>query len=158
MGNGKRRIWQIPECAHISAVADPLTGVGIFSKINGGWVQVGGTSVSSPIWAGYLTIINAAFNYAGLGNLGYFNPILYWVGTAVYGEGLSTDWLNPVLEGSNGYAPIHNDYPGYSNGRDYCNTTGNGSLAGSYLATQLLVSAANQERLPVPSITSGSRL
>ena len=134
----------------ISAVADPLTGVGIYSKINGGWVQVGGTSVSSPIWAGYLTIVNAGLNYFGLGTLGYFNPILYWVGTPVYGEGLSTDWLNAVLEGSNGYAPIHDGYPGYSNGRFYCNTTGNGSLAGAYLATQLLVSSSQPGTAPGP--------
>ena len=56
-------------------------------------------------WAGYLTIVNAGLNYIGLGTLGYFNPILYWVGTPVYGEGLSTDWLNAVLEGSNCICP-----------------------------------------------------
>ncbi len=130
----------------ISAVADPLTGVGIYSKINGGWVQVGGTSVSSPIWAGYLTIVNAGLNYLGLDNLGYFNPTLYWVGTPVYGIGLSTDWLNQVPEGSNGY--WKDQYPGYTNGRFYCNTTGNGSLAGSYLATQLLVSSSRPGTAP----------
>jgi subtilase family serine protease len=132
----------------ISAVADPLTGVGIYSKVNGGWLQVGGTSVSSPIWAGYLSIVNAGLNYAGLGNLGYFNPILYWIGTPVYGEGLSTDWLNQVVEGSNGYAPNHDRHPGYTNGRFYCNTTGNGSLLGSLLATQLLVSGSQPGTAP----------
>jgi subtilase family serine protease len=145
-GNGgSAKFRNVPD---ISAVADPLTGVGIYSKINGGWVQVGGTSVSSPIWAGYLSIVNAALNYVGLGNLGYFNPILYWVGTPDYGAGIPTDWLNAVLEGSNGY-PLRNDgYPGYSNGRDYCNTTGNGSLAGSLLATQLLVSGSQPGAAP----------
>jgi len=147
-GNGgSAKYRNVPD---ISAVADPLTGVGIYSKINGGWVQVGGTSVSSPIWAGYLSIVNAALNYVGLGNLGYFNPILYWVGTPVYGAGIPTDWLNEVAEGSNGY-PLRNfGYPGYSNGRDYCNTTGNGSLAGSLLATQLLVSGSQPGTPPGP--------
>jgi kumamolisin len=133
---GSAKFRNVPD---ISAIGDPLTGVGVYSKMNGGWVEVGGTSVSSPIWAGYLTIVNAGLNYVGLGNLGFFNPILYWVGTPIYGGGVVSDWLNRVLEGSNGYAP-HGGYPGYSNGWDYCDTTGNGSLVGSLLATQLLIS------------------
>jgi subtilase family serine protease len=156
---GSAKFRNVPD---ISAVGDPLTGVGVYSKMNGGWVQVGGTSVSSPIWGGYLTIVNAGLNYVGLGNLGYFNPILYWVGTPVYGGGVVSDWLNRVLEGSNGYAP-HGGYPGYSNGWDYCNTTGNGSLVGSLLATQLLVSGSQPGTAPaqfshyaITTVTSNS--
>jgi subtilase family serine protease len=147
-GNGgSAKYRNVPD---ISAVADPLTGVGIYSKVNGGWVQVGGTSVSSPIWAGYLSVVNAALNYFGLGSLGYFNPILYWVGTPSYGAGIPTDWLNQVAEGSNGYPLRNNGYPGYSNGRFYCNTTGNGSLLGSPFATQLLISGSQPGTAPSP--------
>lgn len=142
-GNGGSATYRnVPD---ISAVADPLTGVGIYSKMNGGWVQVGGTSVSSPIWASYISIVNAGLNYAGLGNLGYFNPILYWVGTRSYGGGVPTDWLYPVPQGSNGYPGGAG--PGYSNQWGYCNTTGNGSLFGSYLASELLISG-NQPGTP----------
>ncbi len=46
----------------VSAVADPNTGVAIYSTTGcGGWCQVGGTSVSSPTLAG---IVNAAGSFA----------------------------------------------------------------------------------------------
>jgi kumamolisin len=45
----------------ISADADPNTGVGVYSTTGcGGWCQVGGTSVSSPVLAG---IVNAAGSF-----------------------------------------------------------------------------------------------
>ena len=45
----------------ISAVADPNTGVGVYSTTGcNGWCQVGGTSVSSPVLAG---VINAAGSF-----------------------------------------------------------------------------------------------
>lgn len=37
----------------VASVGDPVTGVAIYSKINGGWLQIGGTSASAPIWGGY---------------------------------------------------------------------------------------------------------
>src|SRR5258707_5499968 len=43
----------------VAAVANPLTGVGVYSKINGGWVQVGGTSLSAPLLAGYINLLNS---------------------------------------------------------------------------------------------------
>jgi subtilase family serine protease len=100
----------------ISAVGDPLTGVGVYSGINGGWVQIGGTSVSSPIWAGYLTIVNAGLQYARLGNLGYFNPILYWVGQPF--DSYNDSYLFYITQGSNGEGQ---QYPGYINGPGYSN-------------------------------------
>jgi kumamolisin len=105
----------------VAAVGDPTTGVGVYSHINGGWVQLGGTSVGSPIWAGYLTIINAGLQYAGIGNLGWFNPLLYAVGYPAY---IPSSFMFEVTQGSNGYAPGHGGYGGYSNGQGYSNTTG----------------------------------
>jgi subtilase family serine protease len=121
----------------ISAVGDPLTGVGIYSGINGGWVQVGGTSVGSPIWAGYLTIIDAGLQYAGMGNLGYFNPILYWVGLPF--DILNFNYLYNITQGSNGDVSLYPGYPGYSNNPGYSNTTGAGSVFGTIIGTQLLL-------------------
>ena len=46
----------------IAAVADPSTGVAVYSTTGcGGWCQVGGTSVSSPMLAG---IVNAAGSFS----------------------------------------------------------------------------------------------
>jgi kumamolisin len=46
----------------VSAVADPNSGVWVRDSGNGGWYIVGGTSASSPIWAG---IVSAAGNNFG---------------------------------------------------------------------------------------------
>ena len=73
------------------------TGVAVYSHMNGGWNQIGGTSVSSAIWAGYLTIINAGLQYAGIGNLGWFEPGLYRVGFS--DEDLPCKFLYGVLLG-----------------------------------------------------------
>jgi subtilase family serine protease len=146
----------------VAAVGDPRTGVGVYVKDEGGWVQVGGTSLSCPIWAGYLSIINAAFSYAGLGNLGFFNPALYAIGTPYFFEGYNpSNWLYDVTEGSNGYAPLYGA-PGYTNGPGYSNTTGNGSIWGGGLAAQLLISQTRPGTAPrnfwfnTPKITARS--
>jgi kumamolisin len=46
----------------IAADADPNSGLWVFDSGNGGWYIVGGTSASSPIWAG---IVSAAGNNLG---------------------------------------------------------------------------------------------
>jgi hypothetical protein len=134
---GSATMRNVPD---VAAVGNPLTGVGIYSKINGGWILIGGTSVASPIWAAYLSIIDAAFNYTGLGNLGFFNPALYAVGTSELGAGDPADYLYDITIGSNGDATLYPGYPGYSNGPNYSNTTGNGSLWGGGFAAQLMIS------------------
>jgi subtilase family serine protease len=130
----------------VSAVGDPATGVAVYSKMNGGWNQIGGTSVSSPIWAGYLTIANAGLKYAGVGNLGWLNPALYLVGYSA--EGLPFLYLKDVARGSNGYIHDSPGYPGYINGAGYSNTTGNGSLEGSLFGAQLLISGSQPGNKP----------
>lgn len=76
-GGGVSFFWQLPlwqqeyadtsynggstthrNLSNVSAVGDPQTGVAVYSQINGGWVEVGGTSVFrlrfgqaiSPFW------------------------------------------------------------------------------------------------------------
>ena len=45
----------------VASDADPNTGVAVYSKYGfGGWVEVGGTSVSSPTWAGIFAIVNSS--------------------------------------------------------------------------------------------------
>jgi kumamolisin len=120
----------------VAAVGDPLTGVAVYVKDQGGWLQIGGTSVSSPIWAGYLSNIEAAYSYFNLGQIGFFNPLLYAVGTADLGVGTPDAYLNDIIQGQNGLIGSRN--PGYFNGIGYSNTTGNGTLWGG-LASQLMI-------------------
>jgi len=151
-GGGVSTYWQIPayqqpsyvttnggsatyrNVPDVSAVGNPETGVAVYSKVNGGWLQVGGTSVGAPIWAGYLSVLNAALNYIGEAQIGFFNPTLYSLGF-----GYPTNYLYEVVDGSNGNAGIYGT-PGFSAGIGYDNCTGTGSLWGSGLAFQVLTS------------------
>ena len=49
----------------VSAVADPNTGLMVYTTSGGGWVQVGGTSLSTPIWAGIIAIADQGRALAG---------------------------------------------------------------------------------------------
>jgi len=61
--------------------ADPGTGQGIWIRSSStsapGWIQVGGTSIGAPQWAGYLALVNESRIEKELPTLGYLNPILY---------------------------------------------------------------------------------
>ena len=131
----------------VAAVADPLTGVGVYCQDQGGWIEVGGTSVASPLWGGYLSTINATFGYFHLGPIGFFNPILYNAG-AVSSNGFSDPiaYLYGVIEGQNGYPWSSN--PGYFNGYLYSNTTGNGTPWGYGFAAQVLTGLSQPGTAP----------
>jgi len=147
-GNGgSTTMRNVPDVAADAAVT---TGVAVYVSSQGGWLQVGGTSVASPIWAGYLSNINAALHWTGLGNLGFFNPILYSVGTTQFAT--PSDYMYDILNGNNGYIPFGG--PGYYNGFGYSNTTGNGSIWGSGFGLQLLLSG-KQAGTPPGAIVVG---
>ena len=121
----------------VAADADPFTGVGIYIKDAGGWIQYGGTSLSCPIWAGFLSNVSAAYAYFKMGNIGYFNPLLYNIGSALAdGIAYPAFELYGVNDGSNGILGSAN--PGYFNNAGYCNTTGNGSLPGGEFAAFMM--------------------
>jgi subtilase family serine protease len=115
----------------IAAVADPITGVAVYSKMNGGWIQIGGTSVSSPLWAGYLSNLSSAYTFFGTpteeGRLGTLGPMLYTMAAAGLG-------LYSVLDGTNGQVELFGT-PGYNAGPYYNNCTGCGSLSGAGFAS-----------------------
>jgi len=119
----------------VAAVGDPLTGVGIYVKDFGGWIQLGGTSVSAPIWAGYLSILNSGSLYLQTGAVGFFNPSLYFTATDFYsGNYFSPAGLGlwyPVLDGSNGNFNLYG-LAGYGAGNFYNDCCGLGSLFGPY--------------------------
>ena len=59
----------------VVADADPSSGMAIF--VDGSWSQGGGTSQAAPMWAAYITLINAYLVKKGLKRVGFVNPALY---------------------------------------------------------------------------------
>jgi hypothetical protein len=57
----------------VAAVANPSTGLSVYDSVAGmgqtGWFQVGGTSASSPLWAGIIAAADQARVSAGKGQL-----------------------------------------------------------------------------------------
>ncbi len=117
----------------VAAVANPLTGVAVYSALSGGWLTVGGTSASAPIWASYYSILDAASRLLGYGQLGFANPSLYLYGS--YGL------FNDVLDGSNGNTNLFG-VAGFNAGYGYDNTTGWGSMLGGFLEDELILAPA----------------
>ncbi|HSH05604.1 MAG TPA: S53 family serine peptidase [Anaerolineae bacterium] len=75
----------------VAAVGDFLTGYKIY--IDGQWRSGGGTSASTPLWAGLLARL-----VQGTGQrLGFINPLLYHLQIDQ-----NIDLLNPITEGHNG--------------------------------------------------------
>ena len=140
-GSGKYR--NVPD---VAAVADTLTSVDVYTSEENpstfepyGWVGVGGTSVSAPIWTGFTALANQEREDAGLPKLGFANPALY----SLYKEDLGYDGVgvtfdfDDVLDNTNGNTNLFGS-PGYSSGAGYDNTTGLGSLSGQIILKNLV--------------------
>ncbi|MDA4123236.1 MAG: S53 family peptidase [Thaumarchaeota archaeon] len=88
----------------VSAVADPCTGVWVYDSTSGGWLVIGGTSVSCPLWAGFMADVNQVRAGNGFAAAGFVNSFLY---TKVYGvSGTSVHYaadIHDVTTGSNGW-------------------------------------------------------
>ncbi|CBA17423.1 fibronectin type III domain-containing protein [Xanthomonas albilineans] len=133
----------------VAAIASPSTGVAVYSELEGGWIIVGGTSVSAPIWASFMTIASQARQTVGLDQIGFANPFLY---SNVNGN---TSTINrDILDGSNGNASLFNGAAGFSAGIGYDNTTGLGSLASTSLLVSALVDGNDRSTTP-PSEVRG---
>lgn len=76
----------------VSLAADPNTGA--FLIFQGKVVQIGGTSWSAPVWAGFCALINEARRAAAKPPLSFLNPLLYPL--------LGTDCFRDITSGSNG--------------------------------------------------------
>ena len=100
----------------IAADADPTTGYSIYSALEGGWLAIGGTSLSSPLWAGMMSIINADRVVDGLAREGYFNPTLY--------AASPQSSFHDIVKGNNSTTNVK----GYTAGAGYDNVTGWGSV------------------------------
>ena len=97
----------------VSSVANPSTGV--YVRFNGGWYQVGGTSASTPQWAGLIALADEGMNWAGFDTLdgpGQTLPALYGIADsdiATYG---SYDWVD-YHDITTGRAGSYSAGPGY---------------------------------------------
>lgn len=133
----------------VGALGDPFTGVGIYSKINGGWIQIGGTSLSAPLWGGYISILNAGSQYLFGKSLGFFNPTLYGIGFLLgIGYGNPSNYLFPVPDGTNGNPGLFGGTPGYPGGYGYNNCTGSGTIWGGIFAAQVLTAQKGNGKAP----------
>jgi kumamolisin len=84
---GHRRL--VPD---VSLAADPNTGA--FLVVNGQVTQIGGTSWSAPVWAGFCAMLNEARGKAKLSFLPFLNPLLYPLA--------GTNCFRDITKGSNG--------------------------------------------------------
>jgi subtilase family serine protease len=125
-GSGTMR--NIPDLA---AVADGNTGPGIYVKDSGGWIQVSGTSISSPIWAGYISVVNDVKHAFKLGNIGFLNPALPNL-TKIKPPHSGIYFNSPMYDIQYGYNGFSNK-KGYSAGIGYDDCTGWGSMEGTQL-------------------------
>lgn len=91
----------------VAAVADPSTGVWVYNEKDGGWSKVGGTSVSCPLWAGFVADANSWRASLGYGPAGTLDQFLY---EHVYGNnGTATHYradFHDVASGSNGWPAV----------------------------------------------------
>jgi len=92
--------------ADVSADADPVTGVYVYDTYSGGgWLQIGGTSLATPLWAGMIGIADQGRVLAGEGTLdgpSQTLPMLY--------DLPSSDFHN-ITQGNNG---TYSAGPGYN--------------------------------------------
>ena len=82
----------------VACSADPNKGAVVF--LNGASTILGGTSWSTPMWAGFCALLNQARVQCGQPSLGVLGPGLYpLLGTSSY----ATD-IRDITSGNNGYA------------------------------------------------------
>jgi len=129
---GSATMRNVPD---VSGVADPLYGVLVYTTF-GGWITIGGTSVSAPVWNGVLSAMNADSAVVGQAPLGFVTPDFYELGQ--YALGATT---NDVVKGTNGLYIAGQEPAGYSAGVGYDNVTGWGSPIGDGLEAIVLQSA-----------------
>jgi len=95
-GTGTLSCREVPD---VASDADPHTGLAIYcSCVNGGWVRIGGTSMSSPLWAALAALADQGQS----SSVGFMNPTLYQAQCA------GSPVFNDVTVGNNqpvGFAP-----------------------------------------------------
>jgi hypothetical protein len=115
---------------------------------NGYSGSVGGTSCATPLWAGFIALVNQQAVANGQPTVGFLNPAFYAIGkTASY-----SNCFHDITTGNNTWSESTNRFyavPGY----DLC--TGWGSPAGSNLVNALAPLDALQISPPTGFVSSG---
>ncbi len=130
----------------VAADADPNTGVAVYDPYDFGsatpWVQVGGTSLATPLWAGMTSIADQGRVLAGGHPLGATQTL-----TDLYN--LPSSDFHDITQGNNGYPA----------GPGYDLVTGLGSPKGNLLIPELaaigLASKVSIATQPPPSVVAG---
>jgi hypothetical protein len=105
---------------------------GLYFAGSSNWYYGNGTSASSPLWAGFIALVNSNLGF----NVGFVNPILYALGSSVFNP---INPLNPSLPQLSG-CPTDNSnstIAGYPAGPGWDACTGWGSPNGQELLTAL---------------------
>jgi hypothetical protein len=135
--------------ADVSFNADPNTGQYVVISAPGGtaaWYIYGGTSISSPQWAGVLALVNAARTSSGLALLGDAHPSLYAQVAEVPGNYAAA--FDDITSGSDGSCATCKAGVGYDQ------ATGWGTPNYSNLLA-LLSSVSNLPPLPSATMPTG---
>src|SRR5947209_14550653 len=138
------------EVPDVSAAADPTTGYAMFCTVtnagcpSNGWITVGGTSASAPLWAGSAALINQYLLSKGKTVIGYANPALY----SVFNAQQPLSPFHDVTSGTNLF------YPG---GSGYDMASGLGSPDINNIAQDLAsITGSPGTPTPTPSPTATS--
>lgn len=107
----------------VALVADPDTGYNVVFQ--GQSTVIGGTSASTPTWAGLLALINQSRRVSGKAPLGFVSPALYRLGRS--------EVFHDITQGNNSVDGI----AGYACGPGWDAVTGWGSVDGSALSEHL---------------------
>ncbi len=113
----------------VSMDADPNSGVYVLDSYDGGWFQVGGTSLATPMWAGLVSIANQGRSLLGQSSLNGTTQTL----PALYS--LPSSDFHDVTTGSNG---TYSATPGYDL------VTGLGTPVANLLVPALAAYGSNQ--------------
>ncbi len=103
-GNGASNKWR-----NFPDVAMPALDLTLI--VDGVTEHAGGTSLASPLWAGFMALVNQQNGLNGLGPLGFFNPVLYAIG--------KTGTLSGTV-----YGKSFHDVDDYSWSHDYIDSLG----------------------------------
>jgi len=107
----------------VAMLGDPETFIYID---NGGTVDIGGTSESSPLWAGFMALVNQQAATKGNPPVGFINPAIYRIGEGP--ASIYTNCFHDITVGNNFNTQSPTKYPA-TTGYDLC--TGWGTPTGS---------------------------
>src|SRR5271166_2639944 len=120
----------------VACPADPNNGAVLF--YNGAQAVIGGTSWSSPTWAGYCALINQARSNAGLSQIGLLGPKIYPL--------IGSTNFRDITSGSNSVGA--NSGGKYSAGTGYDPVTGIGVPLMQALTQTLVGSPSDTPTMP----------